>query len=66
MLFTYFTYNDIRIFFFSFKVGASPEIANVLDDIRREGDVSNRNCVVSSCCWGADPELDEFMVSLSL
>ncbi|KAL9434188.1 hypothetical protein AB3S75_028922 [Citrus x aurantiifolia] len=43
------------------KVGASPEIANVLEDIRREGDVSNRNCVVSSCCWGADPELDEFM-----
>ncbi|KAK9198056.1 hypothetical protein WN944_013239 [Citrus x changshan-huyou] len=43
------------------KVGASPEIANVLDAIRREGDVSNRNCVVSSCCWGADPELDEFM-----
>lgn len=66
MLFTYFTYNDIRFFFFPFKVGASPEIANVLNDIRREGDVSNRNCVVSSCCWGADPELDEFMVSLSL
>lgn len=38
----------------------------MLDDIRREGDVSSRNCVVSSCYWDADPELDEFMVSLSL
>ncbi|KAJ0049508.1 hypothetical protein Pint_15475 [Pistacia integerrima] len=42
------------------KVGAPPEIALVLDEIRRESDVNKRNTVVSSCL-GADPELDEFM-----
>lgn len=44
------------------KVGAPPEIALVLDEIRRESDGSKRNNVVSSCL-GADPELDEFMVT---
>ncbi|KAF7838314.1 homeobox protein knotted-1-like 6 [Senna tora] len=41
------------------KVGAPPEIAKLLDEIGREnGDLCQR-----SACLGADPELDEFMVS---
>ena len=47
-----------------FQVGAPPEIACLLDEIRRENDVCNRDAV--STCLGADPELDEFMVSFSL
>ncbi|KAL5813850.1 hypothetical protein ACOSQ4_024491 [Xanthoceras sorbifolium] len=42
------------------KVGAPPEMADVLDEIRRESDVSKR-CAVVSGCLGTDPELDEFM-----
>ncbi|KAF5450269.1 hypothetical protein F2P56_030635 [Juglans regia] len=41
------------------KVGAPPEIASFLDEIRRENDFCNRDAV--STCLGADPELDEFM-----
>ncbi|CAK9158155.1 unnamed protein product [Ilex paraguariensis] len=41
------------------KVGAPPEIACLLDEIRRENDVWNRESV--SMGFGADPELDEFM-----
>ncbi|KAJ9169524.1 hypothetical protein P3X46_017709 [Hevea brasiliensis] len=41
------------------KVGAPPEIAYLLDEIRRENDFCKRDAV--STCWGADPELDEFM-----
>ncbi|KAK1268251.1 Homeobox protein knotted-1-like 6 [Acorus gramineus] len=41
------------------KVGAPPEIASFLDEIRRENDVSKRSLV--SGRMGADPELDEFM-----
>ncbi|KAA8529602.1 hypothetical protein F0562_034298 [Nyssa sinensis] len=41
------------------KVGAPPEIACLLDEIRRENDVFKRDVV--STCLGADPELDEFM-----
>ncbi|KAK6922255.1 KNOX1 [Dillenia turbinata] len=41
------------------KVGAPPEIASLLDEIRRETDYSKRDVV--STCLGADPELDEFM-----
>ncbi|XP_038990381.1 homeobox protein knotted-1-like 6 [Phoenix dactylifera] len=41
------------------KVGAPPEIASLLDEIRREHDVTKRNAV--SSLPGADPELDEFM-----
>lgn len=47
-----------------FQVGAPPEIACLLDEIRRENDVCKRDAV--STCLGADPELDEFMVSFSL
>ncbi|CAN6550750.1 homeobox protein knotted-1-like 6 [Malus sylvestris] len=51
------------------KVGAPPEIASFLDEIRREnglykkqGDYScNSSSMSSSTCLGADPELDEFM-----
>nr|GMD97125.1 homeobox protein knotted-1-like 6 [Ipomoea batatas] len=47
------------------KVGAPPEIATVLDEIRREDDDLRKRGgggggAVSSCL-GADPELDEFM-----
>ncbi|KAF7809320.1 homeobox protein knotted-1-like 6 [Senna tora] len=41
------------------KVGAPPEIACLLDEIRRENDLCKRDVV--STCFGADPELDEFM-----
>ncbi|KAK9277256.1 hypothetical protein L1049_006795 [Liquidambar formosana] len=41
------------------KVGAPPEVACLLDEIRRENDVCQRDAV--SNCLGADPELDEFM-----
>ncbi|KAI4328202.1 hypothetical protein L6164_020576 [Bauhinia variegata] len=41
------------------KVGAPPEIACFLDEIRRENDLCKRNIV--STCFGDDPELDEFM-----
>ncbi|XP_068641548.1 homeobox protein knotted-1-like 6 [Aristolochia californica] len=45
------------------KVGAPPEIASLLDEIRRENDVYKRNTV--STRLGADPELDEFMETYS-
>lgn len=45
---------------FVLQVGAPPEIASFLDEIRRENDFCNRDAV--STCLGADPELDEFMV----
>ncbi|KAK7309710.1 hypothetical protein RJT34_06661 [Clitoria ternatea] len=41
------------------KVGAPPEIACLLEEIRRENDLCKRDVV--STCFGADPELDEFM-----
>ncbi|XP_022633723.1 homeobox protein knotted-1-like 6 isoform X2 [Vigna radiata var. radiata] len=41
------------------KVGAPPEIACLLEEIRRENDVCKRDVVYT--CVGADPELDEFM-----
>ncbi|KAK8605557.1 hypothetical protein V6N13_102335 [Hibiscus sabdariffa] len=41
------------------KVGAPPEIASILDEILRENDVNRREIVPT--CFGADPELDEFM-----
>ncbi|KAF7829337.1 homeobox protein knotted-1-like 6 [Senna tora] len=43
------------------QVGAPPEIACLLDEIRRENDLSKKDVV--STCFGADPELDEFMES---
>ncbi|KAL5165667.1 Homeobox protein knotted-1-like 6 [Glycine soja] len=42
------------------KVGAPPELTCLLEEIRRENDVRQRDVVVSTCV-GADPELDEFM-----
>ncbi|WCJ36095.1 Homeobox protein knotted-1-like 1 [Euphorbia peplus] len=42
------------------KVGAPPEIANVLDKIRQDTDLIKRSTVITSCL-GADPELDDFM-----
>ncbi|KAF5726736.1 KNOTTED1-like homeobox6 [Tripterygium wilfordii] len=41
------------------KVGAPPEIAFLLDEIRRENDLCKQD--IASTCLGADPELDEFM-----
>ncbi|XP_008444355.2 homeobox protein knotted-1-like 6 [Cucumis melo] len=41
------------------KVGAPPEIACLLEEIRRENDSHEQNAI--STCFGADPELDEFM-----
>ncbi|OMO78294.1 homeobox knotted-1-like protein [Corchorus capsularis] len=46
------------------KVGAPPEIASILDEILKENDVNKRDIVPT--CLGADPELDEFMVSFFL
>lgn len=43
------------------QVGAPPEIASLLDEIRRENELCHKRDVVSTC-FGADPELDEFMV----
>ncbi|ERN02729.1 hypothetical protein AMTRI_Chr03g141380 [Amborella trichopoda] len=45
------------------KVGAPPEIANLLEEIRRENHnyACNSNSVTG--CLGADPELDQFMES---
>ncbi|KAG5050739.1 hypothetical protein AAZX31_02G034800 [Glycine max] len=43
------------------KVGAPPEIARLLEEIRRENDPCKSDAVSSSTCFGADPELDEFM-----
>ncbi|XP_071706362.1 homeobox protein knotted-1-like 6 [Rutidosis leptorrhynchoides] len=42
------------------QLGAPPEIAGLLDEIRRENGVCMRNAIVSTGL-GADPELDEFM-----
>ncbi|CAH8337405.1 unnamed protein product [Eruca vesicaria subsp. sativa] len=42
------------------KVGAPVEIACVLEEIQRENDVYKRDDTPLSC-FGADPELDEFM-----
>ncbi|CAG7893245.1 hypothetical protein BRARA_B01915 [Brassica rapa] len=42
------------------KVGAPLEIACVLEEIQRENDVYKRD-VAPLSCFGADPELDEFM-----
>ncbi|NP_001312256.1 homeobox protein knotted-1-like 6 [Nicotiana tabacum] len=41
------------------KVGAPPEIATVLEEIRQQNDFRKPNA--TSICIGADPELDEFM-----
>ncbi|KAI8543717.1 hypothetical protein RHMOL_Rhmol08G0240100 [Rhododendron molle] len=41
-------------------VGAPPETASLLDEIRRENDQCWRSTAVTTC-FGADPELDEFM-----
>ncbi|KAL3835587.1 hypothetical protein ACJIZ3_010323 [Penstemon smallii] len=42
------------------KVGAPPEIACLLDEIRREKDFCKREDALPMCL-GVDPELDEFM-----
>ncbi|KAM5572005.1 homeobox protein knotted-1-like 6 [Rosa sericea] len=42
------------------KVGAPPQIAHILEEIRRESDQLSR-ITVGSTCMGVDPELDEFM-----
>jgi hypothetical protein len=47
-------------------VGAPPEMAYLLDEIREENDVSKRSDNTVASCLGADPELDEFMVSFFL
>ncbi|KAJ6748533.1 HOMEOBOX PROTEIN TRANSCRIPTION FACTORS [Salix purpurea] len=47
------------------KVGAPPEMAYLLDEIRLANDVSKGSNDTVASCLGADPELDEFMVSFS-
>ncbi|KAM6562244.1 hypothetical protein CsatB_022242 [Cannabis sativa] len=42
------------------KVGAPPEIASFLEEIRRKNECYKRDSIISTCL-GADPELDEFM-----
>ncbi|XP_065876755.1 homeobox protein knotted-1-like 6 [Euphorbia lathyris] len=41
------------------KVGAPPEIACLLDEIRRENELCKGNATLS--CLGVDPDLDDFM-----
>lgn len=56
----------IVAFFYSVtQVGAPPEIACLLDDIRLENGARKRNATASTCL-GVDPELDEFMVRFSI
>ncbi|KAJ6358817.1 hypothetical protein OIU76_000533 [Salix suchowensis] len=43
------------------KVGAPPEMAYLLDEIRLANDVSKGSNDTVASCLGADPELDEFM-----
>lgn len=43
------------------KVGAPPEVVEVLDEIRGESDVVCKKTNVVPSCLGADPELDYFM-----
>ncbi|KAJ6888751.1 homeobox protein knotted-1-like 2 [Populus alba x Populus x berolinensis] len=43
------------------KVGAPPEMAYLLDEIRLVNDVSKGSNDSVASCLGADPELDEFM-----
>ncbi|KAG2318723.1 hypothetical protein Bca52824_011936 [Brassica carinata] len=43
------------------KVGAPPEIVYLLDEIQRESHMYKQGVAPSSSCFGADPELDEFM-----
>ena len=52
--------NKLLTTFCYWQVGAPPEIASLLEEIRRENDLCKRDVV--STCFGADPELDEFMV----
>lgn len=44
-------------------MGAPPDIASLLEDIRRENAGGERGAA-SSLILGSDPELDEFMVCL--
>ncbi|KAJ8569777.1 hypothetical protein K7X08_006354 [Anisodus acutangulus] len=41
------------------KVGAPPEMANILEEIKQQNDFRKPNA--TSICIGVDPELDEFM-----
>lgn len=43
------------------KVGAPPEIANILEEIKQENDMYRRDFGSLRTCLGTDPELDEFM-----
>lgn len=43
------------------QVGAPAEMACVLEEIKRENDVCKRDAI-STCSFGDDPELDDFMV----
>ncbi|KAF4366151.1 hypothetical protein F8388_014869 [Cannabis sativa] len=43
------------------KVGAPPEIASFLEEIRRRKNECYKRDSIISTCLGADPELDEFM-----
>ncbi|GLT77525.1 hypothetical protein SLA2020_490980 [Shorea laevis] len=43
------------------KVGAPPEVAKMLDEIRGESDVCKRTAAVVPPSFGVDPELDHFM-----
>ncbi|XP_030521627.2 homeobox protein knotted-1-like 6 isoform X2 [Rhodamnia argentea] len=43
------------------KVGAPPEVAGLLDEIRRQSDDFSMVAGSVTTCLGSDPELDEFM-----
>lgn len=47
-------------------MGAPPEAAGLLDEIQRQSDDISMVTGSVDNCLGSDPELDEFMVSLSL
>lgn len=65
LLFYFLIFTNFVFDFCVLQVGAPPEIAYLLDEIRLVNDVSKGSNGTVASCLGADPELDEFMVSFS-
>jgi len=65
LLFYFLIFTNFVFDFCVLQVGAPPEMAYLLDEIRLVNDVSKGSNDTVASCLGADPELDEFMVSFS-